>query len=68
MCNGLQLPVVSATQVFTFSQKAFLQNIVEYAAKIGKTVTLAAAQNAFNILIQLTDNAAAAARGHELTA
>jgi PatG Domain len=57
LCNGLQLPLVLATQVFTFSQNAFLNNIVAYAASIGLTVTLEAAKNAFDILIQLTDNA-----------
>jgi hypothetical protein len=57
MCNGAQLPMVATTQIFSFTQEAFINQIVSYSETIKKPVTKETALNAFSILIQLKDNA-----------
>jgi hypothetical protein len=60
MCNGIQLPVVSCDQVFSFTTQAFINNIVSAVTSGGSTVpgdVTAAAQNAFSVMTLLADNA-----------
>lgn len=60
MCNGIQLPIVTCDQLFSFTTQAFVNNIVSAVQASGVTVTgdvTAAAQRAFSILTLLADNA-----------
>lgn len=55
-CNGVQLPVTTATQVYHFTNAALIESIREHARQIGKDLPEEVVRNTLIVMQQLGDN------------
>ncbi|HEX6750293.1 MAG TPA: hypothetical protein VF092_23570 [Longimicrobium sp.] len=56
MCNGVQLPLVNATQVYHYTNAALIQSIIEHARVIGTTLPEDVVRQTLLVLQELGDN------------